>query len=99
MQTTVRTTIRIRKDLLDKSRQLAFNRRTSQQKVISDALSLGFSRMSDTETQKKAFARIDKFRENLKRIGIKVDVQKLIGENKEELQERTNRVLGLSKDE
>lgn len=83
MQTTVRTTIRIRKDLIDQSRLLAFNRDTSLQDVINETLALGFGHISDLDAQQEAMARIDKFRESLK--GKKIDIQKILQESKKDL--------------
>lgn len=91
---TVRTTIRIRKDLFDQSRMLALRRDTSLQQVINDTLARGFGHITDFDVHKEAMARIDKFRENLK--GRKINVKKLVEENKKELEERSNRLLNLT---
>lgn len=80
---TVRTTIRIRKDLLDQSRLLALRRETSLQQVINDTLVQGFGHITDFDIHKEAMARIDKFRENLK--GRKIDVQKILRDSKKDL--------------
>lgn len=80
---TVRTTIRIRKDLLDQSRLLALRRDTSLQEVINDTLAQGFGHISDFDIHKQAMARIDKFRESLK--GRKIDVKKILTESKRDL--------------
>ena len=87
---TVRTTIRIRKDLLDQSRFLALRRDTSLQEVINDALAQGFGHITDFDVHKQAMARIDKFRDSLKG---RIDTKKLVEENKKELEDRSNRLL------
>lgn len=91
MQTNVRTTIRIRKDLFDQSRLLAFQQGTSLQAVINDTLERGFSHISDLNIQAEAMDNIDKFRESLR--GRKIDTRKLVEANKKELEERTNKLL------
>lgn len=91
---TVRTTIRIRKDLLDQSRFLALRRETSLQQVINDTLAQGFGHITDFDIHREAMARIDQFRESLK--GKKINVKKLVEENKKELEERSNRLLNLT---
>ena len=80
---TVRTTIRIRKDLFDQSRMLALRRDTSLQQVINDTLAQGFGHITDFDVHKEAMARIDKFRENLR--GRKIDVQKILASSKKDL--------------
>lgn len=80
---TVRTTIRIRKDLIDHSRLLAFNRGSSLQEVINEALMLGFGHISDLHAHRQAMARIDRFRESLR--GRKIDIQKILRESKKDL--------------
>lgn len=91
---TVRTTIRIRKDLLDQSRLLALRRETSLQQVINDTLAQGFGHITDFDIHKEAMARIDEFRQSLK--GKKINVKKLVEENRKELEERSNRLLNLT---
>lgn len=91
MQTTVRTTVRLRKDLFDQSRLLAFQRNTSLQAVINDTLERGFGHISDLNLQEEAMDKIDEFRESLR--GRKINTDKLIEKNKRELEERTNRLL------
>lgn len=88
---TVRTTIRIRKDLLDQSRILAIRRSTSLQNIINESLAKGLGEVSDLNRHKRAMEIIDRLRESLK--GKKVNVQALVDENKRELEERTNRIL------
>lgn len=91
---TVRTTIRIRKDLLDQSRLLALRRSASLQQVINDTLAQGFGHITDLDIHKQAMRRIDKLRISLK--GRKIDVKRLVEENKKELEDRSNRLLILS---
>lgn len=91
---TVRTTIRIRKDLLDQSRLLALRRETSLQQVINDTLAQGFGHITDFDIHKEAMARIDEFRTRFR--GKKINVKKLIEENKKELEERSNKLLNLT---
>lgn len=88
---TVRTTIRLRKDLLDQSKMIAIKRSTTMQKVINDALQIGMQRISDPAARRRLMKSIDEFRENLR--GRKINVQQLIEDNKRELQERTDRIL------
>lgn len=92
---TVRTTIRIRKDLLDQSKRLALERNTSLQQIVNDVLAKGFSEESYLKRREEAFATIESLRKSLK--GKYIDVNKLVEENKRELQERTDRILGLHK--
>jgi len=91
MNSTVRTTIRIRKDLFDQSRLLAFNQGTSLQQVVNDMLAKGLSYISDVGNRERAMAEIDKFRNSMR--GKKINVQALIADNKKQLEERTNRLL------
>ena len=65
MQTTVRTTIRIRKDLFDQSRLLALNNGTTLQEIINSTLALGLGKVSDLESSKEAMMKIDKLRMSL----------------------------------
>jgi len=83
MQNTIRTTIRVRKDLLDHSRLLAFKRGVSLQDVINEALALGFGHISDLNIHREAMARIDNFREKLR--GKKIDIEKILRESKKDL--------------
>lgn len=89
---TVRTTIRIRKDLLDQSKLIALRREISLQEVINDALAQGFGHITDFDLHTEAMVRIDKLRKNLK--GRK-NIKKLVEENKKELQSRSVRMLNL----
>lgn len=82
MNNTVRTTIRIRKDLFDQSRLLAFERNTSLQEVINDTLIRGFRYITDIDRHKEAMAAIDTFRESMH--GKKINLQKLIEQNKKD---------------
>lgn len=96
MQTTVRTTIRIRKDLLDQSRLLALKQGTSLQNVVNETLLKGFgNHITDFDIHQEAMKNIDRFRENI-RIRLKgksINTKKLIEQNKKELENRTVRVL------
>lgn len=80
---TVRTTIRIRKDLLDQSRLLALRRSASLQQVINDTLAQGFGHITDLDIHQQAMARIDQFRESLK--GRKIDIKKILRESRKDL--------------
>ncbi|MBI4096778.1 MAG: hypothetical protein HY425_03630 [Candidatus Levybacteria bacterium] len=91
MINTVRTTIRIRKDLFDQSRLLAFQRNTSLQEVINDTLIKGFRHTTNINPHKEAMAVIDGLAKKMR--GKKINVQQLIDENKKQLEERTNRLL------
>lgn len=88
---TVRTTIRIRKDLLDQSKLLALQRDTSLQQIINATLASGFGHITDFDVHQQAMARIDKFRKNIR--GKKINVEKLVKDNKRELEERSNNLL------
>lgn len=83
MQDTIRTTVRLRKDLIDYSRLQAFNRGISLQEVINETLALGIGHISDLDTRKKAMACIDRFRNSLK--GKKIDVSKILQKSKKDL--------------
>ncbi|MEK7616531.1 MAG: hypothetical protein AAB414_00560 [Patescibacteria group bacterium] len=91
MQTTVRTTIRIRKDLLDQSKLLALRTNTSLQEVVNEALVQGFGYITDLDPQRTAMDKIDKLRQSLK--GSKINTKALVEKNKRELQERADRIL------
>lgn len=96
MQNTVRTTIRIRKDLLDQSRMLALKRGTSLQEVINDILLKGYdNHITDFDIHQQAMANIDRLREDIrKRLkGKNINTKKLIEQNKKELEDRTLKVL------
>jgi hypothetical protein len=82
MINTVRTTIRIRKDLFDQSRLLALERDTSLQEVINDTLIRGFGYITDMDRHKEAMAAIDTFRESMR--GKKIRLQKLLEQNKKD---------------
>lgn len=91
MRDTVRTTIRVRKDLLDQSKLHALKQGTSLQEVINQTLAKGFEHVSDLNLQEQALAKIDKFRESL--VGRKINIQKLVEENKKKLEERTHYLI------
>jgi hypothetical protein len=73
MQTSVRTTIRIKKDLLDQSRLLALRTGSSLQDVINQALALGYKHITDLGTTKQAMKEIDTFRHNMMKKNIKLN--------------------------
>ena len=83
MQQTTRTTIRIRKDLLNISREYAFKRGVSLQDTVNAALAAGFQRISDLESRRQAMAKIDQFRESLR--GKKINLQEILQESKKDL--------------
>lgn len=96
MQATVRTTIRIRKDLLDQSRLLALKQGTSLQEIINDVLLKGFdNHITDFDIHQEAMANIDSLRESIrKRLkGKSINTKKLIEQNKQELENRTLNIL------
>jgi hypothetical protein len=73
MQTTVRTTIRIKKDLLDQSRLLALSTGSSLQDIINQALALGYKHITDLGTTKQAMKEIDTFRHNMMKKNINLN--------------------------
>ena len=83
MQNAVRTTIRIRKDLLDQSKHIALKNGTSIQDVINNTLAVGFGHVTDLGNRRKISLRIDKFRKSLD--GKSINVSKLLAENKRDL--------------
>lgn len=84
MLDTVRTTIRIRKDLLDQSRLLALKQDTSLQEIINDLLLKGFdNHITDFDLHQQAMKNIDRFRESLK--GRKINVKKILEISKRDL--------------
>lgn len=84
MLDTVRTTIRIRKDLLDQSRLLALKQGTSLQEIINDLLLKGFdNHITDFDIHQQAMKNIDRFRESLK--GRKINVKKILEISKRDL--------------
>lgn len=82
MQSTMRTTIRIRKDLLDQSRMLALNKGTSLQDIINNALTVGFQHITDLNSSHESMKEIDKFRQSMLRK--RIDVKKLLKASKSE---------------
>lgn len=96
MQTTVRTTLRIRKDLLDQSRLLALKQGSSLQDVINEILVKGFgNHITDLDIHKEAMQNIDRLRGKI-RNGVKsksISTKKLIEQNKKELESRTLNTL------
>ena len=83
MQTTIRTTVRIRKDLFDQSRFLALKKGISLQDIINNTLALGLGKVSDLESNKKAMAKIDKFRTRLS--DKQIHLENLLTDSKSEL--------------
>lgn len=92
MQTTIRTTIRIKEDLLRQSRFLALEKGTTLQAVVNELLAQGLGHISDFNRHKEAMRRIEQFRDSFK--GKKINVSRLVEKNKAELEERTNRLIG-----
>ncbi|HEX8931939.1 MAG TPA: hypothetical protein VF810_02175 [Patescibacteria group bacterium] len=80
----IRTTIRIRKDLLDQSRILALERGTNLQDVINDILAKGYGEISDLNRHKRAMTTIDSIRQTLSQHG-QIDTEALLNESKREL--------------
>lgn len=98
MQTTIRTTIRIRKDLLDQSRLLALKQGTSLQEVINDVLLKGFgNHITDFDIHQEAMVNIDRLKESIRKKlkGKSINTKKLIEQNKKELENRTLNILNL----
>lgn len=80
MQTTVRTTVRIRKDLLDQSRMLALIEGVSLQEIINNVLTLGFGKISNVEINRQSMNQIDMFRNKL--YHKKINIEELLKVNK-----------------
>lgn len=76
MITTIRTTIRIRKDLLDQSRMLAFKKGVSLQDIINETLSIGYKHVTDLNIAHESMKQIDAFRKNME--DKKINVKKLL---------------------
>lgn len=83
MQTTIRTTVRIRKDLFDQSRLLALRNGTSLQEIINKTLALGLGKISDLESSRKAMAKIDKLRMSV--TDTKFNLKDLLNESRSDL--------------
>ena len=83
MKNFVRTTIRIRKDLLDQSRSLAFERSTTLQETINDTLASGLKRVTDLNSQKKAVQSINRLRSSLNESNF--DLRELLANSKKDL--------------
>lgn len=83
MQTTIRTTVRIRKDLFDQSRLLALKNGTSLQEIINNTLALGLGKVSDLESSKEAMGKIDKFRMSLS--DKKINLEDLLSKSRSDL--------------
>ena len=67
MQNTVKTTIRIKKDLLNQSRLLALAKGTSVQAIINEILTIGYKHVTDFRTVKEAMKQIDTFRSSMEK--------------------------------
>lgn len=65
MQNTVRTTIRIRKDIIDQSRLVALKKNASLQNVINDTLAVGFKHVTDFNAAHESMKQIDNFRQSI----------------------------------
>ncbi len=83
MQATIKTTIRIRKDLFDKSRHLAVEKGTSFQEIINKTLAIGFGKVIDLERNRKSMNKIDKLRNILD--SKKISSKDLFQESKSDL--------------
>jgi len=83
MKNFVRTTIRIRKDLLDQSRSLAFERNTSLQEAINETLAQGLENVSDLNSRKKAMQSINQLRASLS--GKDINLHNLLISSQKEL--------------
>ena len=83
MQTTVRTTVRMRKDLFDQSRLLALKKGVSFQEVLNNTLALGLGKITDLESNKEAMTKIDKFRLSLS--ATHVDLENLLESSETDL--------------
>lgn len=83
MQNAVRTTIRIRKDLLDQSKLMALEKGTSIQEIINSTLAAGFGHVTDLTTRRRVSKQIDKFRKSL--ADKSINVSKLVAENRRDL--------------
>ncbi len=65
MLNTMRTTIRIRRDLLNQSRILAIKKGTSLQTIINDTLAAGFQHVTDLSLSHNSMKKIDTFRKSM----------------------------------
>lgn len=83
MQTTIRTTVRIRMDLFDQFRFLALKKGTSLQEVINNTLALGLGKISDLDSDRKAMSKIDTFRISLE--NKKISLEDLLDKSKSDL--------------
>lgn len=83
MHNAVRTTIRIRKDLLDQSKLMALKKGTSVQEIINSTLAIGFGHVTDLNTTHESMKRIDTFRKSLR--GKNVNVEELLSLSKADL--------------
>ena len=83
MQTTIRTTVRIRTDLFDQFRFIALKKSTSLQEVINNTLALGLGKISDLDSDRMAMGKIDRFRISLE--DKKVSLEDLLNKSKSDL--------------
>lgn len=95
MQHAVRTTIRIRKDLLDLSKLLALQKGISMQQVINETLAYGFHQLPKKKSRKEIMDEIDTIRAKVALTSEEVD--ELLAMNKQEQQDRVDRALGIKK--
>lgn len=83
MQNTVRTTIRIRKDLISQSRMIALKRGVSLQDVINQTLASGFKHITDFNVTTNSMRQIDIFRQSLN--SKKINLKQLLRQSKADL--------------
>ena len=87
---TVRTTIRIRKDLMELARKAARENSTNLQKVVNDTLARGFTYAPDLNKRKKLMSELDVLRAKIKRKYGNINTEELINKNKKEQQIRSD---------
>ena len=95
MQNIVRTTIRIRKDLLDLSKLLALQKGVSMQQVINEMLEYGFDQLPKKKSRREIMDEIDKIRAGISMTN--KQVAEILAMNKQDQQDRADRVLGIKK--
>lgn len=78
----MRTTIRIRKDLVDQSKMIALKKGVSLQDVINDTLAVGFKHVTDLNTASRLMGQIDSFRQSMS--GKNVSLEKLLDLSKKD---------------
>ena len=94
MQNIVRTTIRIRKDLLDLSKLLALQKGVSMQQVINEMLEYGFDQLPKKKSRREIMDEIDRMREEIYQKHGYINTQELVDANKRDQQESVDRILG-----